>query len=208
MLILPALSLPTNPALAGALIGVTGTLLTTLVTGFLGRGKFMREKLWEKRQDACNTIVSELRAGEPFGERISEGFDEDAYGYYQSNLLQRTHEQYLLHMNAAHESFQKNYLILPGAFRRRYERMLKDRRAWWDAADPDAYLGPIGVNGVAARALMDIAVVALGITPFLPRQYLRVRRVVRSVPRLVQQPVRWFKRKKRQWRNRHDEDVV
>lgn len=195
------------PALAGAAIGVTGTLLVTITNGLLTRDKFMRERLWEKRQDACNTIVSQLRAAQPYGSRMEDGFAENAYGYYQSEALVAANKAYDDRISAAHDAFQANYLILPSAFRRRYERMVKDRGAWWFDSGPEVYLGPVGVNGVAARDLMDIARASLGIAPFFSRQIIRWRPIARALPSWSSQLTRRIKRRWRRWRKPPDNDL-
>lgn len=85
---------PAAAALLGAIVGLIGTLLVTIVNGLIGRNRYRREKIWERRQEACSVIVGALRAAEPLGDRIVEGFQEDAHGYYASEALNTAQKRY------------------------------------------------------------------------------------------------------------------
>lgn len=155
--------------LIGALIGLTGTLLVTIVNGLFARDRHRHEKVWERRQEACSEIIGALRAAKPLAERIYEGFDEDVHGYYASEALKTDHERYWVQVRKADEAFKANYLILPTQFRDRNERLLTARRAWDYDAGPDVYLGPMGEVIAATRDLMDLALSSLRIVPWSHR---------------------------------------
>ncbi len=166
---------PAAAALLGALIGVTGTLLVTIVNGLIGRNRYRREKIWERQQEACSVIVGALRAAKPWADRISEGFAEDAHSYYGSKALEAEHKRYWNLIAKADEAFKANYLILPTRFRARYERLTVVRHGWDFEGGPDAYLGPINENEQAARDLKDIALSSLGIVPWWHRVAILLR---------------------------------
>jgi len=192
-------------ALLGALIGVSGTLLVTIINSFAGRGKFMRERLWERRQEACNTIVGELKASAPFAERIRDGFADDPHAFWGSSELDRANSLYADRVIAAHNAFERNYLILPAPFRKRYERMVRDRMAWDYYADPDAYLGPIDATSSGAQDLMDLALATLGIVPFWERFLRRWRPTMKALSGSVARTNRKLRRKWRRWRSPSDD---
>jgi hypothetical protein len=166
---------PAAAGLLGALIGVTGTLLVTIVNGLIGRNRYRRDKIWELRQEACNAIVGALRAATPLADRIYEGFAEDEHRYYGSDDLQRDHKRYWDQIAKADEAFKANYLILPPRFRGRYERLTKARGAWEFEAGPDIYLGPMNENRWATRDLMDTSLSSLGIVPWWHRAAIFTR---------------------------------
>lgn len=185
---------------AAAIFGAFAVLLGTLVSSFLSRDKFQRELLWEKRQEACNTIVSNLKSANAPASAIENGFLENAYGYWESDALNRTYEHYSRFLTAAHTAFESNYLLLPPQFRRRYERMVFDRSGWWEVGGPEGYLGPIKVNRVAADDLLGIALSELGIAPFGQSTWLKWRPALRAAPerasRMFRKVRRWVRRRK------------
>lgn len=199
-----ALSNPQNGAvLLGALIGVLGSLLVALANSLLNRGKFKRELLWEKRQAACNEIVSRLQGSSRLAFNIEEGFAEDAHSFYESKELERLNGMYAEEIASAHAAFQANYLILPAAFRRRYERLEKERsNVWYYAAGPDIYLDQIAANERARRDLFDLARAELGIVPWWKASVIRWRPSIAALPPAASRRWRAFRRSFRRWRRR------
>lgn len=192
---------PAAAALLGALIGVTGTLLVTIVNGLIGRNRYRREKIWERRQEACNAIVGALRASAPWGEQISQGFSEDPHRYYGSDALKADHERYWNLIAKADEAFKANYLILPTQFRARYERLTAARHEWDFDAGPDIYLGPLIENEGATRDLMDIALSSLGFVPVWHRVAISLRMIGDKMARVWRRSTAKLKRRwKRTWR--------
>lgn len=201
-----ALSNPQSGAiLLGALIGVLGSLLVALANSLLNRGKFKRELLWEKRQAACNEIVSSLQGSSRLAYNIEEGFAEDAHSFYESKELERLNSVYGEQIASAHAAFQANYLILPAAFRKRYERLEKERaNVWYYAAGPDVYLDQIAANERARRDLFDLARAELGIVPWWKRSLIRWRPSVAALPEAASRRWKSVRRRFRRWQRGSD----
>jgi hypothetical protein len=189
----------------GALIGVLGSLLVALANSLLNRGKFKRELLWEKRQAACNEIVSSLQGSSRLAYNIEEGFAEDAHSFYESKELERLNSVYGEQIASAHAAFQANYLILPAAFRKRYERLEKERaNVWYYAAGPDVYLDQIAANERARRDLFDLARAELGIVPWWKRSLIRWRPSVAALPEAASRRWKSVRRRFRRWQRGSD----
>ena len=151
-------------ALLGALIGALSSLLVALVTGLLTRDKFQRELLWDKRLAACNEVLSHLQASVKFADGIREGFSEDAHEFYASDQLVSLNDKYGDEISSAHIAFQSSYLLLPPAFRRRYERLDRERSGiWYYSSGPDVYLDAIEFNERGRQELFDLARAELGL---------------------------------------------
>ena len=190
-------------ALLGALIGALSSLLVALVTGLLTRDKFQRELLWDKRLAACNEVLSHLQASAKFAEAIREGFSDDTHAFYASDQLVKLHDKYGDEVGAAHLAFQSSYLLLPPAFRRRYERLDRERSGtWYYSAGPDAYLEPMELNECARRDLFDLARAELGLAPRGTRSVLRWRAswsmARASLSRSVRKIERWRRNRNKQ----------
>lgn len=172
-----ALSTPQSGAvLLGGGIAFLSSLSVTIMTALLTRGKFKRELLWDRRQAACNDILSKLQASAFFAEGIREGFDEDVHSFYGSEQLDKLNELYGDLVSAAHDVFHANYLLLPSAFRRRYENMERERRiVQYHFGGPDIYLDQIEANERGRRDLFDLARAELGIAPWWQLVILRCR---------------------------------
>ncbi len=195
---------PAAAGLLGALIGVTGTLLVTIVNGLFGRNRFQREKIWERRQAACNEIVGAMRSALPIADRINDGFSEDPHDYYGSTTLEKENEEYWTVIGRADEAFKLNYLILPAAFRKRYERLTIYRHQWDFDAGPDIYIGPINGNSTATDDLMDIALYSLHIVPWWQRGAIRTRMLARGISEKSMAAKREVRTKLKKWRRAKD----
>lgn len=180
---------------ATAVIAVVGSFMVAAFTAFIGRNKFQSEKLWDARQIACNTIVSQLKAGSSFAVRIEDGFTEDYHRYYESDNLTKANSKYWEFINVADDAFNSNYLLLPPAFRRRYEWMLAGRAEADFETGPDGYLTPIYAHRLGANDLLDIAVVELRIGSWPVRQVIRFRPFFRRLPNMWQRQKRSIKRR-------------
>lgn len=194
--------------LIGALIGLTGTLLVTIVNGLFARDRHRHEKVWERRQEACSEIIGALRAAKPLAERIYEGFDEDPHGYYASDGLKAHHEAYWGEIRKADEAFKANYLILPTQFRDRYERLLTARRAWDYDAGPDIYLGPMREVVAATRDLMDLALSSLGIVPWSYRVGISLRLTGGKLGRAIVKAAKMLRRPWKRLSRRRAQDSL
>jgi hypothetical protein len=155
-------------ALLVAFVSVIGSLVLALITSLLNFGRFRRETLWEQRRLACSDIVSHLYASSKVVTDIRDGFAEDAHRYYESDELKRLSRSYFKEIDAANEAFEANYLVLPPAFRRRYEQLEREQMmiSYDMLSGPDAYLYPIDANEHARRDLYDLARAELGLMRF------------------------------------------
>ncbi|HEX7874220.1 MAG TPA: hypothetical protein VF475_15005 [Sphingobium sp.] len=189
---------------ATALLTIMGSLLVAFSTAFLTRNKFKAENLWNEQKKACNTIVSQIRAARVYGRMIEDGFSEDVHRYYESDNLKKTNRIYWDVINIAIDAFEKDYLILPSKFRRRYEAMICEAaQAEWESG-PDAYLTPIYAHNVAATDLLDIAVVELGIGGWWHRNLAKIRILFRGLRAHSRRSSRWIRRRYRRakrWAN-------
>lgn len=172
---------PAGAGLAGALVGAGSTLAITVVNGFFNRNRFQREHLWERRQAACNEIVNALLIAQRHGQHISAGFSDNVHDYFKSRDFTEANEQYLSFIKIASKAFHFNYLILPTSFRQRFERMVRDQVQYAHSAGPEQYLGPIAVDAVAARDLMEIALAELEIAGFWQRKLIGFRSILRTI---------------------------
>jgi hypothetical protein len=188
---------PTAAGLIGTFIGVTSTLLVNIVNWLIGRNRYRREKIWERRQEACSEIVGALRGAEPLASRIYDGFEEDAHAYYGSKELSDASGSYWNLVEKADSAFKKNYLILPAGFRRRYDRLLVARGAYEFEVGPDSYTGPMDENERATSELMDIALSALGIVPFWHRSAIAFRLTWRRIAAAGRRLAIWCRRRVR-----------
>lgn len=170
-----------SAALLGACVGVLGSLLVALATTLLNRGKFKREFLWEKRQEACNDIVASFYRSFADATAIRDGFSEDAHGFYGSGELRTLNQSYAEKISVAHTAFQTNYLILPPRFRKRYEQLEREREEWWFSSGPEVYLGQIEANARAHGELFDLARLELGLIPAPHGALIRARLAWRRV---------------------------
>jgi hypothetical protein len=166
----------TSSTLIGAMIGVLGSISVALLTVAFNRGKFMREKIWEQRQLACNEILAELANAETWGQAIKEGFEFNPEDYFQSPHVDETNQRLAAHIDAAYAAFRANYLILPPGFRARFERMQRYQAGLYlHVTGPDIYLEPIAIYEHAKRELYDLARLELNIVPWWKRSFLRAR---------------------------------